>query len=110
ADDPCRVLLSSTGLLARTANDEPIVVPEGAKRSKHDVIVSAVSATARGDVGVVTSGGRLLRLPVIDLPQLPDTHAAPNLSGGALIGEVLTLGSDEEVVSLTTLDESSPGL
>ncbi|MGC4949564.1 DNA gyrase/topoisomerase IV subunit A [Streptomyces sp. DT224] len=110
ADDPCRVLLSSTGLLARTANDEPIVVPEGAKRSKHDVIVSAVSATARGDVGVVTSGGRLLRLPVIDLPQLPDTHAAPNLSGGAMIGEFLTLGSDEEVVSLTTLDESSPGL
>ncbi|MFC8533482.1 DNA topoisomerase (ATP-hydrolyzing) subunit A [Streptomyces sp. NPDC057249] len=110
ADDPCRVLLSSTGLLARTANDEPIVVPEGAKRSKHDVIVSAVAATARGDVGVVTSGGRLLRLPVIDLPQLPDTHAAPNLSGGAMVGEFLTLESDEEVVCLTTLDESSPGL
>ncbi|MGQ4484174.1 DNA topoisomerase IV subunit A [Streptomyces sp. 372A] len=110
ADDPCRVLLSSTGLLARTANDEPIVVPEGAKRSKHDVIVSAVAATARGDVGVVTSAGRLLRLPVIDLPQLPDTHAAPNLSGGAMVGEFLTLGSDEEVVCLTTLDESSPGL
>ncbi|TRV80063.1 DNA topoisomerase IV subunit A [Streptomyces sp. 130] len=110
ADDPCRVLLSSTGLLARTANDEPIVVPEGAKRSKHDVIVSAVAATARGDVGVVTSGGRLLRLPVIDLPQLPDTHAAPNLSGGAMVGEFLTLGPDEEVVCLTTLDESSPGL
>ncbi|NEC68939.1 DNA topoisomerase IV subunit A [Streptomyces sp. SID9727] len=110
ADDPCRVLLSSTGLLARTANDEPIVVGEGAKRSKHDVIVSAVAATARGDVGVVTSGGRLLRLPVIDLPQLPDTHAAPNLSGGATVGEFLTLEADEEVVCLTTLDESSPGL
>ncbi|MFF5337377.1 DNA topoisomerase (ATP-hydrolyzing) subunit A [Streptomyces sp. NPDC013181] len=110
ADDPCRVLLSSTGLLARTANDEPIVVAEGAKRSKHDVIVSAVSATARGDVGVVTSSGRLLRLSVIDLPQLPDTHAAPNLSGGATVGEFLTLEADEDVVCLTTLDEASPGL
>ncbi|WP_405939211.1 DNA topoisomerase IV subunit A [Streptomyces sp. NBC_00726] len=110
ADDPCRVLLSSTGLLARTANDEPIVVAEGAKRAKHDAIVSAVAATARGDVGVVTSGGRLLRLPVIDLPQLPDTHAAPNLSGGAMVGEFLTLEADEEVVCLTTLDEASPGL
>ncbi|MFJ7629540.1 DNA topoisomerase (ATP-hydrolyzing) subunit A [Streptomyces sp. NPDC097595] len=110
ADDPCRVLLSSTGLLARTANDEPIVVGEGAKRSKHDVIVSAVAATARGDIGVVTSGGRLLRLAVIDLPQLPDTHAAPNLSGGATVGEFLTLEADEDVVCLTTLDESSPGL
>ncbi|MEU1470904.1 DNA topoisomerase IV subunit A [Streptomyces sp. NPDC005761] len=110
ADDPCRALLSSTGLLARTANDEPIVFAEDAKRSKHDVIVSAVPATARGDIGVVTSTGRLLRLAVIDLPQLPDTHAAPNLSGGAMVGEFLTLEADEEVVCLTTLDESSPGL
>ncbi|MFD5729774.1 DNA topoisomerase (ATP-hydrolyzing) subunit A [Streptomyces sp. NPDC058368] len=110
ADDPCRVLLSSTGLLARTANDEPIVVAEGTKRAKHDAIVSAVAATARGDVGVVTSSGRLLRLPVIDLPQLPDTHAAPNLSGGATVGEFLTLEADEDVVCLTTLDEASPGL
>ncbi|MEU3656538.1 DNA topoisomerase IV subunit A [Streptomyces sp. NPDC032161] len=110
ADDPCRVLLSSTGLLARTANDDPIVFAEDAKRAKHDVIVSAVPATARGDIGVVTSTGRLLRLSVIDLPQLPDTHAAPSLSGGAMVSEFLTLGSDEEVVCLTTLDETSPGL
>ncbi|MEV6161804.1 DNA topoisomerase IV subunit A [Streptomyces sp. NPDC052052] len=110
ADDPCRVLLSSTGLLARTATADPIVFAEDAKRAKHDVIVSAVPATARGDIGVVTSTGRLLRLSVIDLPQLPDTHAAPKLSGGAMVSEFLTLGSDEEVVCLTTLDESSPGL
>ncbi|MCX4844694.1 DNA topoisomerase (ATP-hydrolyzing) subunit A [Streptomyces sp. NBC_00893] len=110
ADDPCRVLLSSTGLLARTANAEPIVLAEDTKRAKHDVIVSAVPATARGDVGVVTSTGRLLRLAVIDLPQLPDTHAAPNLSGGAMVAEFLTLESDESVVCLTTLDEASPGL
>lgn len=110
ADDPCRVLLSSTGLLARTANGDPIVFGEDAKRAKHDVIVSSVPATARGDIGVVTSTGRLMRLAVIDLPQLPDTHAAPNLSGGAMVAEFLTLGADEEVVCLTTLDESSPGL
>ncbi|MEU2672124.1 DNA topoisomerase IV subunit A [Streptomyces sp. NPDC007164] len=110
ADDPCRVLLSSTGLLARTANDEPIVLAEDTKRAKHDVIVSAVPATARGDVGVVTSTGRLLRLAVIDLPQLPNTHAAPSLSGGAMVAEFLTLESDESVVCLTTLDEASPGL
>ncbi|MCX5310172.1 DNA topoisomerase (ATP-hydrolyzing) subunit A [Streptomyces sp. NBC_00154] len=110
ADDPCRVLLSSTGLLARTATGDPIAFDEDAKRAKHDVIVSAVPATARGDVGVVTSTGRLLRLAVIDLPQLPDTHAAPNLSGGAMVSEFLTLDNDEEVICLTTLDESSPGL
>ncbi|MFE9393770.1 DNA topoisomerase (ATP-hydrolyzing) subunit A [Streptomyces flavidovirens] len=109
ADDPCRVLLSSTGLLARTANGEPLAMDE-TRRAKHDVIVSAVPATARGDVGAVTSFGRLLRLSVIDLPQLPDTASAPSLSGGAPVTEFLTLGPDETLICLTTLDESSPGL
>ncbi|MFF9018235.1 DNA topoisomerase (ATP-hydrolyzing) subunit A [Streptomyces sp. NPDC014870] len=110
ADDPCRVLLSSTGLLARTATAEVPAPGEDAKRAKHDAIVSAVPATQRGDVGAVTSAGRLLRLAVIDLPQLPDTAAAPNLAGGAPLAEFLTLEDDETVVCLTTLDESSPGL
>jgi len=111
ADDPCRVLLSSTGLLARTANGDPFGEVEDAKRTKHDLIVSAVPATARGEIGAVTSMGRLLRLNVIDLPQLPETASAPNLSGGAPISEFLSsLEADETVVCLTTLDESSPGL
>lgn len=110
ADDPCRVLLSSTGLLARTANGEPFAADADAARTRHDLIVSAVSATARGEVGAVTSSGRLLRINVIDLPQLPDTAAAPNLSGGAPLSEFVSLEGDETLVCLTTLDESSPGL
>ncbi|MFS4094657.1 DNA gyrase/topoisomerase IV subunit A [Streptomyces sp. AF1A] len=112
ADDPCRVLLSSTGLLARTATDEPFPEQGGAKRVKHDVIVSAVPATARGEIGAVTSAGRLLRINVVDLPQLPETATAtaPNLSGGAPLAEFVSLEDDETVVCLTTLDESSPGL
>ncbi|MFI2506071.1 DNA topoisomerase (ATP-hydrolyzing) subunit A [Streptomyces sp. NPDC018972] len=108
ADDPCRVLLSSTGLLARTADDEPLT--DDGKRVKHDVIVSAVPATARGEIGVVTSSGRLLRLNVVDLPQLPQAMPTPNLSGGAPLAEFVSLEDDEQVVCLTTLDESSPGL
>ncbi|MFD9432077.1 DNA topoisomerase (ATP-hydrolyzing) subunit A [Streptomyces sp. NPDC060002] len=116
ADDPCRVLLSSTGLLARTANGEPFTEDAedaeegGGKRTKHDVIVSAVQATARGEIGAVTSSGRLLRINVVDLPQLPDTVSAPNLSGGAPLAEFVSLEGDETVICLTTLDESSPGL
>ncbi|MEU8959133.1 DNA topoisomerase IV subunit A [Streptomyces sp. NPDC048518] len=109
ADDPCRVLLSSTGLLARTANGEPFADGDS-KRVKHDVIVSAVPATARGEVGAVTSEGRLLRLSVVDLPQLPETASAPNLSGGAPVSELLSLEKDEKLICLMTLDESSPGL
>lgn len=109
ADDPCQVLLSSTGLLARTASGEPLPEPAD-KRVKHDLIVSSVRSTARADIGVVTSAGRLLRLAVIDLPQLPQTASAPNLSGGAPIAEFLSLESGESVVCLTTLEEDSPGL
>ncbi|OEU86024.1 DNA topoisomerase IV [Streptomyces abyssalis] len=109
ADDPCRVLMSSTGLLARTANGEPAFDQE-AKRVKHDVIVSAVPATTRGEIGAVTSAGRLLRLTVVDLPQLPESASAPHLAGGAQVSEFLSLEDDEELICLTTLDESSPGL
>ncbi|WP_052851363.1 DNA gyrase/topoisomerase IV subunit A [Streptomyces avicenniae] len=109
SDDPCRVLLSSTGLLARTGDaagdDEP-----RARRTKHDVVVSAVQTTTRADIGAVTSEGRLLRLQVVDLPQLPQTPAMPNLAGGAQLSEFLSLRQGETVVCLTTLAESSPGL
>ena len=109
ADDPCRVLLSSTGLLARTA-DAVQTVDADSGRARHDVIVSAVAATARADIGAVTTAGRVLRLPVIDLPSLPPSSAAPTLSGGAPVSEFLKLDAGERVLALTTLDESSPGL
>ncbi|MEF9906813.1 DNA gyrase/topoisomerase IV subunit A [Streptomyces sp. P9-A2] len=110
ADDPCRVLLSDTGLFARTADAKPFPKGAHAKRVKHDMIVSAVPATARGEVGVVTSTGRLLRVNVVDLPQLPESMPTPNLSGGAPISEFVSLEDGERVICLTTFDESSPGL
>ena len=69
SDDPCWVLLSSTGLLARTTDTSPL--PEEGPRGKHDVVVSAVKASARGEVAVVTSSGQAIRLQVLDLPTLP---------------------------------------
>jgi DNA gyrase subunit A len=107
ADDPCRVLLSSTGLLARTGVDGG---DGSGKRAKHDVIVSAVPTTARAQVGAVTTHGRLLRLAVIDLPILPEGPGALTLAGGAPLAEFVSLEDDERVLCLTTLDESSPGL
>ncbi len=101
-DDPCWVLLSSTGLLARTRTDDPL--PTDGARAKHDVIVSAVPATVRGEVAAVTSAGRLVRLGVLDMPALPDTATAPHLSGGAPISEFLALDKDEQVLALCSLD------
>jgi len=108
ADDPCRVLLSSTGLLARTTSDEPLGT-EGS-RAKHDVVVASARSTARGSVGVVTSAGRLVKLDVLDLPALPATAHAPHLQGGAPVTEFLALEPGERVVTLTTLGDDSLGL
>ncbi len=105
-DDPCWVLLSSTGLLARTLTDDPL--PGDGARAKHDVLVSAVRATARGDVAAVTSAGRLVRLGVLDVPAVPATSTAPNLSGGAPVSEFLSLDRDEQVLALTSVDADQP--
>ena len=108
ADDPCWVLLSSAGLLARTNHDDPL--PAGGERANHDVIVSAVLGTARGDLGVVTSAGRLIKINALDLPTVPSTASAPNLQGGTHVSELVTLEDGERVLCLTTLAETSLGL
>jgi DNA gyrase subunit A len=107
-DHPCLVLLSSTGLLARTTT--AAAPPGDDRRVKHDVVVSAVPATARGTIGVVTDRGRMLRLGVLDLPALPPTAAAPNLAGGAPLSEFVDLARGERVLCLATLRPDSPGL
>ncbi|MDH4158870.1 MAG: DNA topoisomerase IV subunit A [Actinomycetota bacterium] len=107
-DDPCWVLLSSTGLLARTLDDSEL--PTAGPRSKHDVVTARVAATARGEVGVVTSSGRVFRLSVLDLPALPITAQSPHVAGGAPVSEFLDLDRDEQVLTLAGLRSDSAGL
>ena len=71
-------------------------LPVEGPRAKHDVIVSAVKASARGEVGVVTSAGQAIRLQVLDLPTLPPTATAPSLAGGAPISEFVDLDRGRE--------------
>ncbi|SEG41707.1 DNA gyrase subunit A [Nonomuraea solani] len=108
ADDPCLALLSSTGLLARTSDAEPL--PGEGERSAHDVLVSVARTTVRGEVGVVTSLGRLIRVQVVDLPTLPPVANPPSLSGGHPVSEYVSLQPDEKVVGLGSLDPDGPGL
>ncbi len=113
-DDPCWVLLSSAGLLARTADADPAQVgggPDGgAGRSNHDVVVSVVRTTARGEVGVLTSGGRVHRLGVLDLPTLPASATHPDLQGGLPLAELLVLEPGERALGLCSLADDGPGL
>ncbi len=134
ADEPCLVLLSSAGLLARTAartppaedtlplddNDGERVTPpsrpspgatgEAGPRAAHDVIVSSVAATTRGTIGVLTSAGRLIRLGVLELPALPPSAHSPALSGGAPVSEFVTTGPSETVVAIVAADFAVGGL
>src|SRR5271165_4729480 len=87
ADDPCVVLMSATGLVARVPVADPapddyseraVLPPLGElSRSAHDVVVSALRATARGTIGLVTSAGRLVKLNVLELPALCSPSQAP---------------------------------
>ncbi|WP_435198377.1 DNA gyrase/topoisomerase IV subunit A [Janibacter sp. GS2] len=108
ADDPCWVLLSSTGLLARTSDAEPL--PTEGARAKHDAIVAAVRTSARGEVAVVTSTGRMVRLGALELPTLPPSNGAPTLSGGAPLAAYVDLAGDERALTLTSLSAESPGV
>ena len=107
-DTPCWALLSGTGLLARTA-DESTPTREG-RRAAHDVVVSALATSARSDIGAVTSRGRLVRLPVVDLPAIPPTDGPPSLSGGVPVSEIVDLEPGERVLALASLAPDAPTL
>jgi DNA gyrase subunit A len=104
-DGPCRVMLSSTGLLARLDGDE--VPGSGGPRAAHDVVVSTVRTTTHGDAGLITSLGRIIRIAAIDLPAVPLLATAPNLQGGSPVAELVALETGERVLALTRLDATT---
>jgi DNA gyrase subunit A len=131
ADEPCTVLLSSAGLLARTAataaqqaEQASLLDADGSERAAsatrspggsgpratHDVIVSSVAITARGMIGVLTSSGRLIRIGVLELPALPPSAHSPALSGGAPVTEFVVLSRGETVVAIVAADTAGAGL
>jgi DNA gyrase subunit A len=111
ADDPCVVLMSGTGLVARAAlssgdDSERALVPPPAEASRtaHDVIVAAARATVRGTVGLVTSAGRLIKLNVLELPAMPPGAGAVSLAGGTPVTEFASFDRGETVVGLAAMD------
>jgi DNA gyrase subunit A len=116
ADDPCVVVLSATGLLARFPSSPADSERAGASappqpdRAAHDIVASAVSATARGTIGAVTSAGRMIRVSVLEIPALPPNDSAPSLSGGHPVTEFVTLEHGETVIALANLDAEDAGV
>lgn len=107
-DGPCWLMLSGSGLVARTSGaDAP---HSDGPRTSHDVIVSSVPTTIRGHVGVVTNLGSVYRLDVLPVPALPDSVGSPSLAGGARLTELLHFGKGEHPISLCSLDADAPSL
>ena len=107
ADDPCWVLLSGSGLVARVVQEEPPT--RSGPRANHDAVISMVSATNLGQIGVLTSTGNLIRLDVVDTPAMPVTSQAPSLGAGAPLKDILLLGKDEKIICLVDLaDDAAP--
>ncbi|GLB66160.1 DNA gyrase/topoisomerase IV subunit A [Arthrobacter mangrovi] len=102
ADDPCWAILSASGQLARTADQQELM--DGGQRIKHDVFTSVVRTSARAEIGAVTSLGRMLRLQVVDMPTLSPGSGTPNLAGGVPAREFITLAKGETLVALAPLN------
>ncbi len=117
-DDPCVVLMSATGLVARVAvgdadiyAERTLVPPAGElTRATQDVLVAAVRTTARGTIGVVTSAGRLVKVNVLELPGLPPSAGAASLAGGTAVGEFAALEPGETVAGLCPVDSAGVAL
>ncbi|QDY91357.1 DNA topoisomerase IV subunit A [Arthrobacter sp. UKPF54-2] len=103
ADDPCWAILTASGQIARTANQDSLA--ESGPRTKHDVFRSVVKTSARGEIAAVTSQGRMLRLQVMDMPVLPPTSGTPNMAGGVPAKDFITLLKGESLVAFAPLDQ-----
>jgi DNA gyrase subunit A len=104
ADEPCWVILSASGLISRTTSDS---LPDfGSSRSAHDAIADTLATSARSQIGVVTSNGRVVRASVIELPTL----TSPSLAGAPAAAEMLHLERDEQAVALVNLADGGPDL
>ena len=101
SDDPCIVLMSSTGLIARTASTDALA--NTGERASHDVIASTAAATGRGQVGVLSNRGEVFRLSVLDLPTIVSGASRPALAGGAPLGALLDLPHGQRAVALVDL-------
>ncbi|MCH8561280.1 DNA gyrase/topoisomerase IV subunit A [Nesterenkonia sp. DZ6] len=101
-DADCWAVLSSSGQLARTTNRSTLVHPT--RRARHDALTSAVPTTARGEIGAVTTAGRMIRVPVVDMPAVEMSSGGVNLNQGVKAKEFLHLEKNEELLAFVPLD------
>lgn len=116
-DEPCVVMMSATGLIARTtpsAMDVFNARPTSDERLRDDQITTIFETSTRATYGLVTSAGRLVLAHVVDLPALP-AAATLSLKGGVQADELIgmTESTDpirgERVITAIAMEQPTSG-
>ena len=99
-DEPCAVMLSATGLIARTSEDaverwENRSASGG--RAKDDQIVSMFRTSTRSSYGLVTSVGRLVLAHVVELPKV-SADGPLSVTGGVKAEELLGMTENTDPI------------
>lgn len=116
-DEPCVVMMSATGLIARTtpsAMDVFNARSTSDERLRDDQITTIFETSTRATYGLVTSAGRLVLAHVVDLPALP-AAATLSLKGGVQADELIgmTESTDpirgERVITAIAMEQPMSG-
>ena len=116
-DEPCVVMMSATGLIARTtpsAMDVFNARSTSDERLRDDQITTIFETSTRATYGLVTSAGRLVLAHVVDLPALP-AAATLSLKGGVQADELIgmTESTDpirgERVITSIAMEQPTSG-
>lgn len=116
-DEPCVVMMSATGLIARTtpsAMDVFNARSTSDERLRDDQIITIFETSTRATYGLVTSAGRLVLAHVVDLPALP-AAATLSLKGGVQADELIgmTESTDpirgERVITAIAMEQPTSG-
>ena len=114
-DEPCVVMMSATGLIARTTPSAMDVFNSRSasdERLHDDQITTIFRTSTRATYGLVTSAGRLVLAQVVDLPALP-ASATLSLQGGVQADDLISMTEStdpvrgERVVTAIAMEQSA---
>lgn len=114
-DEPCVVMMSATGLVARTTPSAMDVFNSRSasdERLHDDQITTIFRTSTRATYGLVTSAGRLVLAHVVDLPALP-ASATLSLQGGVQADDLISMTEStdpvrgERVVTAIAMEQSA---
>ena len=106
ADEPCQVLLSTTGLALRT--DEAFDQPErGSAAKRHSALLASLSTSTRSEMLAVLSDGTVHRFSPADLPKVPSSSVSFS-AGVPLTGYLGLQDASVSIVGLSSASEIAP--